>query len=206
MKLFTKKNLIQKMTIVLVILMLFNFIMPNFVRAETAIETAGKVILTPIRGFFVMCGDAVMNGLQYLLKVNEKAVIPYSDQVEESKQFLGQENIGENPVEQVIENSVVGDILLDMDGFTTGQDKPNFKYTPKFIFENKVKSFDINFISPPKATSTEKTNEEKNKGTSSLSGEKWYENYVFVVGKCQERYNNAKGNSKNSITPFRSME
>ena len=57
MKLFTNKKIMQKMTIVLVILMLFNFITPNYVRAaegESAIETAGKVIFTPVRGFLVM--------------------------------------------------------------------------------------------------------------------------------------------------------
>ena len=195
MKLFTKKNLIQKMTIVLVILMLFNFIMPNFVRAETAIETAGKVIFTPVRGFLVMCGDGLMTGLQYLLKTNEKAVIPYSDQIEESKQFIGEED-DRNYFEYYL-----GDIVLDVYGNATGQDKPNFKYTPKFIFENKIKSFDINFISPSRANTNgeAKENENSEENQSSYSDETWYEDYVYTVEKCQEKYNTSTDETEKGV-------
>lgn len=199
MKLFTNKKLIQKITIVMVFLILFNFIVPTYSRAESAIESAGKVIFTPVRAFLVMIGDAVMNGLQYLLKTNEKAVIPYSDQVDDANQFIGNDQQYENLGDYMVGESGLGDLVLDIYGSATGQDKPNFKYTPQFIFENKIKTFDINFITSSRDSDTKTDTENSNETKSNLQDEKWYSFYEYTVDKCKTEFETATDDTKKGI-------
>lgn len=66
MKFFTNKNLIQKMTIMLVMLMLFNFAAPKPVQAGIG-EDLGGLILDPIFFLFTTVTDAVYNGLQRIM-------------------------------------------------------------------------------------------------------------------------------------------
>lgn len=202
MKLFTNKNIIQKMTIVLVILMLFNFILPNYARAETGIEKAGKVIFTPVRGLLVMVSDGIMSGLQYLLRVNEKAVISNSDQIAQAKKF-----IGENEHKEGFGAYLFGDLVADIEGFTEGEDEPNFKYTPQFIFENKIKSFDINFIKGRPTTenntdntdSTNDTNTDNNDNNNDTA--EWYKTYQMIVDKSKNILSTAKaGEAENGAS------
>lgn len=66
MKFFTNKNIIQKMTIVLVILMLFNFTTPKPVQAGIG-EGLGGLILDPIFFLVTTVTDAIYNGIQTLM-------------------------------------------------------------------------------------------------------------------------------------------
>lgn len=198
MKLFTNKKLIQKITIVMVFLILFNFITPNYVRAaegETAIETAGKVIFTPVRGFIVMCCDALMNGLQYLFASNQKAVLSAKDVLQQQENFLGEDATEPEGFFETIgdffgKETILGDIALNLGGF---EELPNFKYTPQSIFEGSIKAFKINFISAGKSNSEK--NDSNNTSTStddsSITESKWYAAYGKIVEQLKNDINTA---------------
>lgn len=64
MKLFTNKKLIQKITIVMVFLILFNFIVPNYSRAAVTIEDIGEALVTGINWLILKLGDGVIFVLQ----------------------------------------------------------------------------------------------------------------------------------------------
>lgn len=66
MKFFTNKNIIQKMTIMLVILMLFNFTAPKPVQAGIG-EGLGGLILDPIFFFITTITDAIYDGMQNIM-------------------------------------------------------------------------------------------------------------------------------------------
>lgn len=185
MKLFTNKKLIPKITIVMVFLILFNFISPYCVSAESSIETAGKVIFTPVRAFFVICGDSVMNGLQYLFVTNKKAVIPASDQVEEDKKFLGDNS--KSIYDYGLVKKIFGSTALEASGYW--EDIPNFKYTPQSIFEGSIKSFKINFISGGSSTSNKDGENENdtNGAENNYKDETWYKSYVIAIDKLKQK-------------------
>lgn len=61
MKIFTNKSVIHKIIVVLIILLLFNFIVPNHTRADDGL---GGALLTPILDFLVAIGDGIVWLLQ----------------------------------------------------------------------------------------------------------------------------------------------
>lgn len=62
MKIFTNKNIIQKMIIILVFLIMFNFTIPKPVNAGL-----GGFIMDPIISLVVTIVDAFYNGLQWMM-------------------------------------------------------------------------------------------------------------------------------------------
>lgn len=63
MKLFTTKNIVQKIMIILVLLLLFNFIYPNYAHAASF----GGVLWDPVQSLVVGLGDAIVSIMQNLL-------------------------------------------------------------------------------------------------------------------------------------------
>ena len=199
MKVFTNKKIIQKMTIVLVILMLFNFVSPYCVKAETTTEATAKIIFMPVKGFLVLVADGVMNVFQYLFLTNEKAVIDGSDIQAAQEAFLGEDaekvkgdvNILDIVTNAFNDNSlvaqVIGDTWLNADGYW--EEIPNFKYTPQSIFEGKVKSFNINFISGKSESSNSngEPNDEPNDEPIDYSEEACYKGCVNCIEKLKTK-------------------
>lgn len=66
MKIFTNKNIIQKIIIVLVVVMLFNFCIPKKVQAFDA-EELGGILMNAIVSFFTTILDGVNFGMQFLM-------------------------------------------------------------------------------------------------------------------------------------------
>ena len=62
MKIFTNKNIVQKIIIAIVIVLSFNFIIPNYSQAGF-----GGVLMGPIIDFLAGLGDAVMSALQFFM-------------------------------------------------------------------------------------------------------------------------------------------
>lgn len=65
MKFLTNKKLIQKITIVMVFLILFNFIVPNYSRAGI-LDTVGEAMVTGIDYLLLFLGDSVITILQQI--------------------------------------------------------------------------------------------------------------------------------------------
>lgn len=84
MKKFKGKILKKIIPIFLVFIFLFNFIMPNYVYADTW-ETVGGVLFKPIKLLACGIGDAVMNTLQNIfvtyktnIEIDDSYIIRYS--------------------------------------------------------------------------------------------------------------------------------
>ena len=80
MKLFTKKKVMQKMTIVLVFLMLFNFITPTYSRAAWY-DDVGHTVLNAIAWASLKLGDVAINFMQNIF-IGTNAVITREEQLE----------------------------------------------------------------------------------------------------------------------------
>lgn len=72
MKIFTNKSVIHKIIAVLIILLLFNFIVPNHTRADVGL---GGALLSPILDFLVAIGDGIMWLIQNaIFGINESLI------------------------------------------------------------------------------------------------------------------------------------
>ena len=66
MEIFTKKSLVLKIVIALVIVILFNFSAPTISQADVT-EVIGGTLLTPIVDLLLAIGDGMMNLIQNIL-------------------------------------------------------------------------------------------------------------------------------------------
>ena len=74
MKVFTDKNIIKKIALILVLITIFIFAIPGVVRAN-AVETIGGKLLSPIMSLFVSLGDATMSIIQKVVYDMDDALI-----------------------------------------------------------------------------------------------------------------------------------
>ncbi len=65
MKIFTKKNIIIKIALILVIVILFNFIAPRIVFADD--DGIGGKLFEPIKDLLLTIGDALMGVMQNVI-------------------------------------------------------------------------------------------------------------------------------------------
>ena len=167
MKIFTNKKVVQKVIIAILIVLSFNFIVPNYSRADF-----GGVLMGPIIDFLAGVGDVVLSALQYWMYDGEISVgsavggalgavgtliNPFDSflLMRSSKDFESQlAKYGMTADGDV-------DITIDDTQFDKGwlgwlpwgiADKdygvPIIKYTPEAIFSNQVPALDVNFINP----------------------------------------------------------
>lgn len=122
MKIRTNK-IIQKIAIVLICLLMFNFIAPVYVSNASI----GGVLFSPIKTLILTVGDIAMHMIEYCFYGE------WTDVVLED--FCGWKNEDKNY------NMWDG---TDSDGVIT---YPVIKLSPEMIFANKVELFNINFIS-----------------------------------------------------------
>ena len=132
MKFFSKKKNIQKIIIALVVLILFNFIVPTYSNADAA-----GVLSTPIVALLATICDSInclmanfmvggLNWLEVYPDVNKSAA---------------QNIIDENPYDPNLSTVVI--LKSDLNG---SYGIPNLTYTPGLIFSGDVKSLDVNFF------------------------------------------------------------
>lgn len=143
MKIFTKKSITQKIILIVIIAILWNFVFPTFSRADL-----GGVLFNPISDFIMTIGDVVVALLQAFFYdgFNGKVI-----------------NIFERDYSSIPEMSYTGKNVIKIDklrlatGFIenawtslggTSYKVPVIQYSVDKIFAGKVPAFDINFINP----------------------------------------------------------
>ncbi len=168
MKILTNKKTIQKIIIAIVIILSFNFIVPNYSQASF-----GGVLLGPFIDLLAAIGDAVTSALQFFMydgnitvgNTAEGAINGAFTIVNPFDSFLLMRSSGQFE-QKLVEydmdaNGETPDIEINSDNFDKGWlgwvpgsllDKdygvPIIKYTPEKIFSNQVPALDVNFINP----------------------------------------------------------
>lgn len=157
MKIFTKKGVVQKIIIVLVAVLLFNFIVPNISRAE---DDYGGVLFAPIQFLVLAIGDTAMDILGTALYGNSDPVITISTSTtwKTITKWL-------STILFASTGNFVGIALT-----TTGQentetlfpkkmDLPLFAIDVEDIVSNRVPLLDVNFINPKTYDKTDENGE-----------------------------------------------
>lgn len=146
MKIFTKKGILQKIIVSIMIILSFNFITPTYSRADV-----GGILLSPIVDLIASLGDIVINlvqgvmtgewvgtesaSLQAFLMTSEEYFATYGSQAtEDSRTDGGTVN--------------VDDFDKGWLGLSNDFHIPVSTYSPEQIFSGDVPQLDINFISP----------------------------------------------------------
>lgn len=149
MKNFIKKGIPRKIIIGIITILMFNFIVPNYSRAD-----AGGVILSPLVDLVATLGDVIINLLQKSMTgdFGTKNITKWSLSgflVEGDTFFSDPKNLPD--VDKTISGeSVDPDSEFDK-GWLGIKDEyyiPVATYSPEQIFSNKVPGLDINFINP----------------------------------------------------------
>lgn len=171
MKIFTNKKVVQKVIIAIIIVLSFNFIVPNFSQAVGAGEIGG-VLLGPAIDLIASVGDAVLAALQFFMVDGNTSIggtiggaisgvgsMIFNNFTEDVERFVtigpsyyGMEAV-DNPETQSTDESqadiIVYENELDTGWFWLGTYQiPTIKYTPEKIFSNQVPALDANFINP----------------------------------------------------------
>lgn len=131
MKIFTKKNVVQKIVIVLLMVIMCNFTIPKPVQADV-----GGMLMSPIISFTT----AIVDGIQHLL---EWAMLGETADFMRDKNDPEIKHDGGTKVQTLAEDDVDGS-FLGLDGVNI----PVISYSPEEIFSNRVPALDINFINP----------------------------------------------------------
>lgn len=151
MRKLTLKNKTQKMVIVIMIIMLFNFIAPKPVQADV-----GGILVNPIISLFTFIADGLQGLLQrFMISGGE----PY---------MLSMDEAVEKGITQSTKNPSFDTLKADnFDGsFWSRSDDyriPNIRYSPEEIFSNKIPMLDINYLKPSvKSEDTGEIDEKRN--------------------------------------------
>lgn len=75
MNTFLKNGWIQKLIIAIVIVLLFNFIYPNYAQASWA----GGTLLNPIKQLILFLGDSALALQQYAIMGDSEVIVQYGD-------------------------------------------------------------------------------------------------------------------------------
>lgn len=141
MKLFTNKGLLQKIAIVLIVIILFSFTVPQVSQASI-----GGKLFKPVVFLFGGLGDAIIGGLQHFMMgtSNVFSVLIDQDSVygDELKRQVEKKP---SPTKITIDKQTLDTGWGDS---TKGIQVPNFLYSPEMIFSNNVPALDVNFLEP----------------------------------------------------------
>lgn len=160
MKILTDKKMIQKIMIILVILILFNFIIPNYSNAGTGWSGVAGVLFEPIMDIFLYVADTVLYVSQWALLGTGTITIS-----------LNGDGINGTEIGVGILATVVGAGLIVLSGgaflplvigvaalgygvtqvvagIKNDVKIPTIQISPQEIFADKIPAFDVNFISP----------------------------------------------------------
>ena len=147
MKIFTKKGITQKIILLIIIAILWNFVFPTFSRADV-----GGLLFDPIANLVMTIGDVVVSALQVFfydgnIDVIGDAIFKDYTKIPEMT-YTGSDT--NKPVK--IDASRLGNLLdiISVNFIATGKKYtvPTIQYSIDKIFAGKVPAFDINFINP----------------------------------------------------------
>ena len=159
-RLINSKKTLQKILIIIILVLILNFIIPNYSQADV-----GGVLLKPITDLFSLLGDAVCAGLQFFLVdgnfligsggiLNGFLVSSDVDGAVDGT-FPDYPEIRYDPSTGVSEYKFYTDDI-DLEGWDWWNSVwssesvaiPVTKYTPESIFGGQIPALDINFINP----------------------------------------------------------
>ena len=181
MRIFTNKNVIQKIVIILLIVILFNFLVP--VRSEALIKEVGGSLLKTLLHMFQGLGD-IINGMfnHFMLGTSEiigSAMFDKDDP--DFKANIQDPNssiyYGDGPTDGAVEVVIDKDYMFEGQGWLFGDtiQIPNILYCPENIFANKIAVLDVNFLNPNKYEAVEyeegatEANEDSQQAAESLT-------------------------------------
>ena len=156
MKIFTKKGILQKIIVSIMIMLSFNFITPAYSRADV-----GGILISPIVDLVATLGDVVINLLQRAMTGDWGAGARFSTNpfMVNSDEYFSNKSKYEGDLEEgdVVTDggTVYPDASKEDGGFDKGWMNHTMKYqipvatySPEQIFAGNVAGLDINFISP----------------------------------------------------------
>lgn len=175
MKLLKNEKITQKIIIILIVILNFNFIFSNYSNASVS-----TVLISPVQTFVLWIGDGALQILQQTLMGEEAIIEGYDEFVKrDASEFLDEATDSVNLLDWLIaggyywySNTAIGRFFLK--NFTdTGYNGPVVlvKYSIPAIVSNKIPAFDVNYFSPIE------TDENQPQSTASiLRGviQKWY--------------------------------
>lgn len=149
MKIFAKKGILQKTTIVILMIFCINFIVPTYSHADF-----GGVLASPIVDFFCSIGDVVINFLERTMTGEWGSTgamnMSLSMFLKDSSEYYG--SADHVPATGTISEGNKVDPKNDFDkGWFNTKDEyyiPVATYSPEQIFAGNVPGLDINFIKP----------------------------------------------------------
>lgn len=152
MKFLTKKKSIQKIIILFLILIGFNFVVPVYSHANAvgdaiggAIKTVGGILLDPIVDLFTIAIDAINGLTQYLMLGDDFAVVTKKTLTDKDKTAIdyqeGNVSMGD------LTHKELSTILIDETDLNEEVKYPIIKYTPAEIFSGTVPALSIDFFS-----------------------------------------------------------
>lgn len=147
MKKFTKKSILQKTIIVILMVLSFNFIVPAYSSAAINFSVGG-ILANPLLDLLTTVVDAVESLLQAAMTGSmEKDANGMVGGLLNSKVMVDNDEVakeGDNPLFSVSKD----DLQVGLSTGTDNYQVPVIEYTPEEIFSNKVPYLDINFITP----------------------------------------------------------
>lgn len=178
MKKFTKKKLVQKMMISLLIIVSMNFIVPKRVSAANWGDIAGDLLKEVVQLFDAL-GDVIMGALNnFMLGANGIG-----------SAMLDQDNanLDENSNSWLTTN--LSEKIIEINNIEKGYKIPNMLYSPENIFGNKIAALDVNFLRQNTFNPILKTENAEKSATSSASYlnktiATWYRSFrnIAIVG------------------------
>ena len=187
MKIFTKKGILQKIIIVIIFVILFNFIVPNissYVKATDGNkgELLG-VLFTPVKELLLGVTDAVIWGINYLICHMEETFVD-ATWVGYGYNYGDNHNYNYNIPHNMQAPVGIGTL-------PTNLRLPMFPVSPEEIFEGKIPLLNVNFFNQTDEETVEIELPNGNKATMKDSSEqltpiiaKWYyalRNFAIVM-------------------------
>lgn len=149
MKFYTNKNIIQKILIVLLIIIVFNFTVPKQVNAGI-----GGVLMDPFLKFFTAIADVGQHFLEWCMTGNmysymqdpDSPLVKEGDPSDPNKVVMKESDMNNDLLTDFLFKGV-GTTVIEFI-FDAPYAIPIVNYSPEEIFSNKIPALDINFLSP----------------------------------------------------------
>lgn len=175
MKVFTKKSILQKIIIsILVILLLINFITPTYSNASAA--DVGGVLLSPIIDLLCSIGDVVINILQRCMMGDwGSSSVNFSLNMfmVEAEEYFSSSDY-QAPTGEVNEKVNPADFTKGWLWNSGDYYIPVATYSPEQIFSGNVAGLDINFLNPNKYQKSDGTKVESSAEKLQPTISSWY--------------------------------
>ena len=154
------KGFLQKSILILPIVIILNFTVPNYSQASLIGSTnVGGVLITSVVDILCTLGDSIINIVQVCMTgewdSGEKSGIFNWFMVDESKYEADTEGVKTKNEDQYKDGQEIASLTIDPDDLDKGwfnttkeYQIPVVVYSPEEIFQGKVPGLDINFINP----------------------------------------------------------